>query len=133
MKPQELTILILRSLISTYKFTSFANAISNIIEIFLYPILQKTNMISNNSNGIHNTHISSAYFLPEWCPASTYVREAKALGLEDVRQVELRRICFHCSFHFSSCNPLLLPKPNFCYPHRLTGVRSSRHSGRLCS
>lgn len=38
MKPQELTILILRSLISTYKFTSFANAISNIIEIFLYPI-----------------------------------------------------------------------------------------------
>ena len=28
-----------------------------------------------------------AYFLPEWCPASTYVREAKALGLEDVRQV----------------------------------------------
>jgi tocopherol O-methyltransferase len=30
--------------------------------------------------------ISDAYFLPDWCPASTYVREAKALGLKDVRQ-----------------------------------------------
>ena len=35
-----------------------------------------------------------AYFLPEWCPASTYVREAKALGLEDVRQVHLITIYF---------------------------------------
>ena len=31
--------------------------------------------------------ISDAYYLPEWCPASLYVREAEKLGLTDVRQV----------------------------------------------
>jgi hypothetical protein len=33
--------------------------------------------------------INDAYFLPEWAPASTYVRVAKDLGLQDVRQVNL--------------------------------------------
>eukprot|EP00596_Hydrurales_sp_CCMP1899_P010675 CAMPEP_0119033482 /NCGR_PEP_ID=MMETSP1177-20130426/523_1 /TAXON_ID=2985 /ORGANISM="Ochromonas sp, Strain CCMP1899" /LENGTH=329 /DNA_ID=CAMNT_0006990255 /DNA_START=180 /DNA_END=1169 /DNA_ORIENTATION=+ len=32
--------------------------------------------------------INDAYFLPEWAPASTYVRVAKDLGLEDVRQAD---------------------------------------------
>lgn len=113
MKPQELTILILCSLISTYKFTSSANAIWNIIETFLYTILQKMNMISNNDNEIYNTYLLSAYFLPEWCPASTYVREAKALGLEDVRQVELLETCFNSSSNLFLCNPNPLPWLDF--------------------
>lgn len=32
--------------------------------------------------------INDAYYLPDWCPASTYVALAKSHGLEDIRQAD---------------------------------------------
>ena len=53
------------------------------------PILPFPNFQFSSISLHLNANVCAAYFLPEWCPASTYVREAKAIGLEDVRQVHL--------------------------------------------